>query len=76
MNKIYTFTNWGDKVNAIDYQGRERQGVITEFDTVCYEDTKVVYSNGGFDWFNRDELELSSEARERMLVDLEKEKRG
>jgi hypothetical protein len=60
----YVFTNWGDKVYVIDDSGVTRQGVITEYDPSIFENTKVIYEKGGFDWYNRDELEKSLRARE------------
>lgn len=71
MNKLYVFANWGEKVWVRDYAGNFKKGVITEFDpSVPESDTKVVYKNGGFDWFSRDGVEEVSEMVERDLIDV------
>lgn len=70
QNKLYVFANWGSKVWVCDNVGRVKQGVITEFDTTDDRNTKVVYKNGGFDWYKRDNVEEVSETVEKDLIDI------
>ena len=70
QNKIYTFANWGDKVWVDRGDGDYRKAVITEFDNSDERNTKVVYKNGGFDWYNRDEVEESSAFIERREIEV------
>lgn len=54
----YVFVNFGEKVSVIDNVGLLCKGVVTEFDpSVPESNTKIVYEEGGFDWYNRDEVE-------------------
>jgi len=62
--KNYVFANWGEKVYVIDGVGRFKKGVITEFDTSDDRNTKVVYKNGGFDWYNRLQVEKDCKTKE------------
>lgn len=72
-SKTYIFANWGEQVDVIDNVGRHFKGVITEFDTTDERNTKVVYKSGGFDWYNRDEIEETMKTLEQVRIDLEKE---
>ena len=53
----YKYTNFGQLVMVVNPTGELAKGVITAFDESNKLNTKVTYENGGFDWFNRDELE-------------------
>jgi pyruvate/2-oxoglutarate dehydrogenase complex dihydrolipoamide dehydrogenase (E3) component len=68
--KDYVFANWGERVTVVDSVERIREGVITEFDPSNSRDTKVVYKDGGFDWYNRNEVEESMQAREQVKIDI------
>ena len=73
MTKLYTFTNWGDRVYIKDNKTLER-GVITEIDEPTGFDTKkiqvkVTYEGGGYDWYDRDELENDMKSRESAILD-------
>lgn len=70
IKKDYVFANWGERVSVIDGAGKPREGIITEFDVEDEErNTKVMYKGGGYDWFNRDEVEQSMIAREQVIID-------
>lgn len=75
MSKLYVFANWGEKVWVKDIIGRYKKGVITEFDPSDERDTKVVYKNGGFDWYKRGEVEMVSEEVEKETIDLQDNER-
>lgn len=64
MNKEYVFANWAQPVKMIDSVGRLQEGVITEFDNTSEMNTKIVYKNGGFDWYNRGEIEAFNKTLE------------
>jgi hypothetical protein len=69
MNNInkYVFVNFGEKVHT-----DRGLGVVTEFDDSDTRNTKVVYKSGGFDWFNRDELEHSERTFEEIQMETNK----
>lgn len=58
---MYRQANWGDKVGVIDSQGEARIGLIVGFDESNELNTKVLYEDGTFDWYNRDILEASKQ---------------
>lgn len=71
MEKLYVFTNWGDRVYVPKEPTNELElGVITEI-SENKEEVKVTYQSGGFNWFNRDELEVSLKAKETVAIDTE-----
>jgi len=75
MNEIkeFVFANWGEKVQVIDNVGLLHTGVIVEFDLSDKDNTKVVYEDGGFDWYNREYVEKGMKELELIKLELEQQ---